>query len=689
MASSNEIDRDGYALDSSWVCSAFMIEEKWLTEAADIERKNWSSADYKFTDTRPGGHFYINPLPQYTRYADTRTPGLRAESNPVTISGGQGNYGMGHYYSEAIDDNAQKIHLRMGVPEYTSLLSFFTKAFDPALNTLVNTGQKRSTWFTIVESVTSIIPIMAFPVLSATLIGGRVLNSFFTRPTSKFYTVKPTMHLYWLAVNQIVNSIAVNQGLFPRDWYPETVDEAKRNNESLNKETLDHLHQLMPDIFSKDYGIDVFAIANKAQRKANAKFLKDYDKLKNGSAQDMKSYIENVGNGKVENVSGKHNLMDFINANLMGSYWINDDETNSGTLNTDNIEGESFSNQKAISPKIDPDTGEPYENPPEKDSIVAYFDAEFRQGSQFACFRVDHTGSSSETFTNSVGESGLQSSINSTASGIREFKFGLAGGNLIGGNMIGDAIQAVGGFIADTASAAMSGVTLGLSNVVHSLIAGSSYDIPQVYKDSSVSLPESSYTMTLISPYNNPISKLQNIYIPLAMLMAAALPRSTGKQTYGSPFLVQLFDRGRNQVLNGMITSLSITRGTSNQPFSKYGEPLAIEVSFSVTDLSSIMHIPIGGGTIFGHNVSMDEDNLLYNYLATLVGQDIYSQLYTAPKAKINLAKRMRNLQTYTSPGYLAQKMHTETTTGFLGTVLTLGTGRALDSLVAGPDSLR
>ena len=159
------------------------------------------------------------------------------------------------------------------------------------------------------------------------------------------------------------------------------------------------------------------------------------------------------------------------------------------------------------------------------------------------------------------------------------------------------------------------------------------------------------------------------------MLMAGSLPLSTGSTSYSSPFLVQLYDRGRCQIQLGIIESLSITRGTSNLPFNNKGGVMAVDVSFSVADLSTIMHMPISTGSFLntsrtGNRIS-DEDNILMDYLAVLAGQDVYSQIYGMPKVKLAFAK-MINLgyEQLTSPAYHAAFFHEELTSGLLGKTL-------------------
>jgi hypothetical protein len=72
------------------------------------------------------------------------------------------------------------------------------------------------------------------------------------------------------------------------------------------------------------------------------------------------------------------------------------------------------------------------------------FRAEWHDGSAFATFRVDHTGSVDESFSSSTGESDLAATFNSTSAQIRAAKNSLAGGNLAGDNLLGAGVGAAG-----------------------------------------------------------------------------------------------------------------------------------------------------------------------------------------------------------------------------------------------------
>jgi len=638
-------DKVSFLFDSDWARQAFLISDQELGGAGTYDTVNryWSTAHTKFTDTRLGGNIGINPRPQFTPYADIPVPGRLPDSTRVTLDNKNidGTLGMGRYYSEAIDDNAQTIYLRFGVPQFNSLVDFFLKAFDTNMTAIARTGRGPSEWYNIGKIAGTIASVVAFPAISMTLLAGKALSTFFSRPTSKFYTLKPTMHSYWSAVNMLVNHIAINRGIVPQ-YLDNSGSQQQGNPYKLDSDFMQKMHSMMPEIFSADGGIDVFAVANRAQRMANRQFLNDYQSFDNGSYTDFTGYIQKSTDPVVKSPQGEHTLLNFIKAVGKLSYYT----------------AESAQTRLEMTPKVDPTTGQASNQ--NSASFSEFFDAEYNDGSQFAIFKVDNTGSVNESFSNSAVESDLSSKYNSTSSQVREAKFSFADGNIVG-----ETVQQVLGDVTDVVAGAASGMTMGLSDVLKYL--GNTFvDIPKHWQSSSASLPRTSYTMQLISPYGNPISQMQNIYIPLAMLLAAVLPLSTGKQSYTSPFLVQLYDRGRCQIQLGLMESLSITRGTANLPFTNRGRVTAIDVSFSIMDLSSIMHMPISTGSLFGANMLMDEDNILMDYLAVLAGQDIYSQVYALPKAKLRLAKSITNLNYLTSPAYWASYIHEETTTGML-----------------------
>jgi hypothetical protein len=145
-----------------------------------------------------------------------------------------------------------------------------------------------------------------------------------------------------------------------------------------------------------------------------------------------------------------------------------------------------------------------------------------------------------------------------------------------------------------------------------------------------------SYKMELRSPYGHPMARMQYEMIPMMMILAMALPRSTGKQSYTSPFLVEAYCQGRGQVRIGLIDSVTITRGVGNMPWSKKGEPRGIDVDFSIMDLSSIMTMPLNSD-----QEMFDDENAYTDYLATLGGLSLSDQIYSLRKLNIEMTRAM------------------------------------------------
>lgn len=657
-------------LDADWAKTAFLINDEHLENADDRTNRFWTSANTKFTDTRIGGNIGVNPRPQFTQYSDIPVRGRNAGRDKLSVELGDGNYGMGRYYSEAIDDNHQTIYMRFGLPQFSSLTNFLTKSFDPNLISLARTGRGLSAWYTAGQVVGVIGTFVAFPAVGALMIGNIfgswLMDLFFAKKSSKFFTIKPAMHLYWSAVSDLVNAIAVNSGIMPR-VFPNFVgsnnaDQALGSPYQLDNEFLQKLHTIMPDAITGNFGFDIFAIATRAQRMANWRNAQDFQKFNETSRQNYTGLLKKSYTEQVERPAGETTLWNFINQHCNFAYYT----------------GEEKNTKAEGSPKVDTQTSEDVKMPPP--GFREYFDAEAKAGSQFAIFKVDNTGPSQESFSSSTIESDLQSKFNGISSQAREARFTFADGNITDNPVVATLASGLKA-VADVGLGVLDSVTFGLAGNLAGLAGSGFIDVPKHWQSSTVNLPRASYSIQLISPYGNVVSRMQNIYIPLAMLLAGALPLSTGKQSYTSPFLVQLFDRGRCQIQLGIIESLTVSRGTSHLAFTNRGVPLAIDVSFNIADLSTIMHIPISNGTFFGTNETLDADNILTDYLAVLAGQDMYSQIYPLPKAKLAFAKQIFSKSVLVSPAYWASAIHESTTTGMLNYLIP---GKTLDLLKGG-----
>jgi hypothetical protein len=666
--------------DASWIRQSFAVDSSSL-DAADVSRRTFTTASLKFTDTSLGGNFAINPPPQFTRTADIRPASNRLANSP----------GMGRYYSEAIDDNSQIIYMRFGVPEFNSLTTFFTGFYNTGAGQLARTGRATGIFYAMGRAAGFVVSIMNWLPLAVHLLG--VGWRFFTgKPSSKFYYLKPTMPLYWNAVQTIVNQIAVNRGIVPRIGQQDangndvsgTVSGLTTNTDGSSSPTdsvdlsqgyqwtdkdRQTFAQNSPDIFTSGGTVNVYAMATRAAR-LHYKQLQAIEQAASEGQQDLTTAFTSV----MQNTYGDSppDYMNYLAA------WAGNASGSGGTAQaqpapdttSDDGDSSSSSTEALIS------------NVTANDGFDTFMKAELDDGSQFVGFRVNATGSVGESFSSSVADSPIAEKINSMSSSSRSTNFDLAGGNLFGDNPIGATVQGILGAAKDFAA----GVSQSLQISGLAALAGAAFvDIPKHWESSSASVNRGmNYTINLVSPYGNPMSQLINIHIPLAMILAAALPLSTGKQSYTSPFLCEVYDRGRCQTRLGIVDSLSITRGTGNLGFTNEGHVMAVDVSFSILDLSSVMHMPISQGINFaaaaaasatgaivggpvgaglGFAVSQiasgtfDEDTIYTDYLAVLGGMGLADQIYPWRKYKLNLTRQMTNWNTWFSWAHFASYM--------------------------------
>lgn len=637
--------------DRDWIRQSFLVGDTSLSGVRssnmadiDIRNRSFSTVRLKFTDTTPGGNFAINAPPQFTRNADVKSKSI--------FPGGRG---MGRYYSEAIDDNSRLISMRFGVANFTSMTTFWAGFYDSDMAALARTGKRKGIAFKVGQAIGFVVPLLS-PVLFTIGVIGNAVRYLAMMPSSKYYYLHPSMHLYWTAVNTIFNNIAVNKGVIPRVFSDGARNEFGNSTYNFTPKDLKDMQALIPDIMSDDGGINSYAIATKAQRNSRRmqKALENIIQTA-GDKLDLAAEIDNIQKNGLPVEQSKYN----------GSYlayigrWLGMEKDNaSEDVNR-------------------PTTGGPYATTAaEAPSLMEFIHAELDDGAMFATFRVDADGAASESFSNQTGQPDIVNKINGMSSESRNTTFNMSGGNL-GDGMAMQAIQGILGGVKDL----VSGVADGLGASGLAALAGAAFvDIPNVWQSSTANLPRMNYTMTLSSAYGNKLSQLINIYLPLSMLLAAALPLSTGRQSYTSPFLLELYDRGRAQTRLGLVDSLSITRGTSNLAFDNAGNAMAIDVSFSIIDLSTVLHMPIArgfslpkaalgaaAGAVIGGpagavagaalaNITdiFTDDTAFSDYMATLGSLSMQEQVYTGDRLKLALTRQMKTMKDWSSKANFA-----------------------------------
>jgi hypothetical protein len=671
--------------DSSWVRQSFLVQVKDL-QTVDQENRTFTPVSFSFTDTAPGGSLCINPPPQFTRYAD-----LKPRSAYGVDTGGKnraGNVGIGRYYGEAIEAHSQVINIRCGVPSFNSLTTFFSGFYNTSAGTLARTGRAPSAFYELGRAAGFVVSILSWKLLAVTLLGNAA-RFFLQKPSSKFYYSKPAMPLYWNAVQTIVNQIAVNMGVVPRIGGT-SLAQTLTNGYQFDSAAQTQLHQLLPDIINQGGSIDVYAMANRAQR-LNRLHHANLEQVYNSDNLNLSQAIQRAYTQQLTDTGGggwTNYLQKWLGSSQSKTQASGSDGSSSTTESLNNDSNGTTQPSQAY------DAG-----------FFDFLGAEMDDGSAFVSFRVNATGQVGESFSNSFQDSEIKQKINGISSQARSAEFDLANGNILGG-VAGQTLGAAIGAVGDLVKGALDSVSLsGLA-----ALGGSAFvDIPRNWQDSVASLPRMTYTINLISPYGNRVSQLLNLYVPLAMLLAMSLPIATGKQSYTSPFLCEIFDRGRCQSRLAMVESISISRGTGNTGWNREGHAMGIEVSISFADMSTVLAMPISqgftsngaatgseiggiagavvgagggpvtavGGAAAGAAVGgalgsvadaasnaaatigsmFDDDNTFTDYMAVLSGMGLTDQIYSANKFKLNLTRAMTTWKTWYSTSHFASFM--------------------------------
>lgn len=630
--------------DRNWVRNSFLVNSDEMDEI-DVRNRTFTTARFSFSDTTLGGSLAINPPPQFTRNADLTSPSIfDPKPGKASLTPSSATKGVGRYYHEAIAENSRIVSMRFGVPEFNSLTTFFTGFYNSDMGTLARTGRGNGLIYNFSRAVGYVLPLLSAPIFFISLIGN-IERYLSMRPSSKYYYLKPTMPMYWNAVQGIVNYIAVNKGIIPRFLNGDTVNKVD-SRYAFTANDIAQFSRLLPEIMMEEGGINVYAMATRAQRLARRMYKTMEQKYEAAAGQ---------GNVNASQVA----ILNDINQNGLGvdqsgrtpsrtfaAYledWLKSSPSKQKTSNSKAADG---------APAPDMSTESIPQSSSDVDGFTSFLNAELDDGSAFIAFRVDNDGAVQESFSNTAQESELQGKINNMSGGSRSTNFSFAGGN-IGDGLVAQTVQGAIGAVKNVITGLADGV--GMSGLA--ALGGAAFvDIPKHWQSSNAQLPRMNYKFRLVSPYGNKISQLFNLYVPLSMILAAALPLSTGKQSYTSPFILELYDRGHAQTRLGIIDSLSITRGVGNLGFNNSGEAMAIDVSFSVLDLSTVMHMPLGRGFSLTNPLSsiFDDSNSFTDYMAILGSLSLTEQIYTWDKLKLDLTRQMANMNSWFSKAHAA-----------------------------------
>lgn len=675
--------------DKAWVRGLFGLGPF----AKDLRNNSTprTSADFKFGDTTIGGNQAINPPPQGCRFADIKGTGLFArtefrDGGSFENQDNSGSFQMGRNYSEVIDDNSQYIHIRPGVPKYVGSIVFFANNYDRNAARLANKGEFHSIFrdLGLGAGLAAMFIAIPFAVIVPLVLTSKILGFVSKAKPSKYYYVKPTPHLYWQAVQSMVDNQLVHHHLVPMvepfnsDRFADVKDEDNKLSESMKE-----AQSQLPDIWRSNGTFDVFKMANRYQVLANyqAKTIESIYEAA-GSYEEyqeaLKQYIADARAGlhmkKVLNdevLSLKELSFRYANNPL---YQIPEDDEAKLESELKSIEQRYADSKNGVSAQSiteEQDLSElknaqAADNAAKGGSTASPEDAsanldkagfwgsfladvaegsaaEVRDGAQWVSFRVDNKEQQTDTFNNSTKEPDIAGALNGMSSKARSIDFATSGGNT-GFDLVDGAMGAAKEFLGGALEA------FHLTGLM--AIYGKSYvDIPEVWDSASADIASQSYTLQLRSPYGNDLSLFQNITVPLCMVLAMALPLSTGKQSFTRPFHLEAYSRGRLVTRNAIITDISVTRGVGNMGWRPDGKMLGCDISITIKDLSSIMHMPLMRDPgIF------DDDSKYSEYMAMIGGASLHELTFAMDRLLLNVTKWKQSWKSAFNPGRISSE---------------------------------
>lgn len=601
-----------------------------------IVRRNrfYSTADDKYFDSRLGGNIGINPKAQFSDLVDIRGHNFNIDDITKPEK-------LGRYYSEVHDDNALLLKLTMGVHDFASLPEYIFSAIDYKDSYIANKGVL-PTGYDFGSVIGSGVMLAAFPMMTILIWGLKFASSLmFDRGPLQYYRVKPTMHLYWAGVNHTVTNIVTEEGILIPELMPESsLSDKIGASVKLDRDDMDELRELMPELISDNNYIDVFGIATRAEVLHNKRLYREkelYDS-KAINEYDFLGYVYKDGD-TAERKSAGSSTVSSMNYNVSFTNFLKK------VTGKDGLYGSEKKVEKATEETMptgkytkDGDGRYPNKSTPLKrdyaEKLAEAIDAGIKDGGQYANFYVKHIGTVTETFSNSVSDIGSSNKINSVAKGARDIEFSLGGGKILG-DTVSEIYDAGKNVVAGT----LNSMSFGLGNVLQTLTGNAFVNIPKKWESSSVSLSSVTYRIELRATYNEPFSNIKDVYIPYAMVMNTVLPLSAGASSHTSPFLCQSYCQGIQEYETAMVTNVSVKRGVSNLSMDSFNRTQGIDIDITITDLAPLTAIPISSSIFDSFRVGLEDNTALGRYIRTLTARPLLDSKYMVPKIKLKASR--------------------------------------------------
>lgn len=601
-------------------------------------------------DTRVGCNDAINPYWQFNRDDDIRPPALvdpaYAATKSVDTSGyrNEADYkhvtGMGRVYASMYNSQQQILWIEAGVPRFTNLLSYYRDVCsDASVAEAINSGNM----VTLASRITSIVLqatvwVVLFPVMTILWIP-RWMERLTNERITKYYSFKSTMPMYYSMVNSMLQYTAVSMGIHPRTLNNSAYKDDKKMGSIHGThiaESLDAVQDSpgIPEILRR--GPDIFKIMN---RRSQMISIQKAEYTTTELLYQTKLRKDGYGTSN-HGDAFLSDIKDFAWSDDKND-WV-DEEYEFNTKDLDETAAD-WIKQRAI------------------DWWSSLKGTVLGSGNHVG-FKIEKGATFSEDFANTTGETGLAERINGLAASRREERemFGQSfAGRIVNKTLLSAAEGGLTNIKNSFIEAATNEVKAAAVGVLASaasfdigavLVTGNGFlEIPKVWRSSTMTR-NYSFNFKLRSRYGDPVSVFQSIYIPLFMLIALAAPRAIGDSSYTSPFLIRAYCRGMFHIPLGIITSLTINRGSPEFGWSSDFYPLEVNVSVTIEDLSPQLFVSMNDGIIdtFTRNSTMQA------YLDTLSSLGLRDMIYMWPKLtrKMNTALAIARSKTFNSSYY-------------------------------------
>lgn len=245
-------------------------------------------------------------------------------------------------------------------------------------------------------------------------------------------------------------------------------------------------------------------------------------------------------------------------------------------------------------------------------------------GRQALAFYIESETQVSDSFTNDDTVSAMASKINQFSDMSRELGFLLGGPTAaLGAEALKTSFNEfeLGNWASESLSAtgAMAQFIKQVAGGFNTVLTGGKLIFPNIWSDSGF-MRSYDVSFKFVSPDYDDYSWYINCLVPVCHLMALTIPRATSVNGFMSPFLVRAFYKGLFNCDMGIITNLTISKGTEGG-WTKSGLPTVINCNITIKDLySAISMTGVKGPLDFEKNSKILKNSIFMDYLANMCG---------------------------------------------------------------------